>query len=105
MRHGIHVHLEEQANRIIRESLVGVTRHSEKSDILTPWKEQERRRREVFNTAGVADAAVRQGIFHRASNPARPELNSRDGAARPRSIGTSLSAHIQRDYSGRSFDE
>lgn len=105
MRFGVHVHLEEQANRIIRESLAGVTRHSEKSDILTPWKENERRRREVFNSVGVADSAVRQGIFHRASNPSRPELNSRDGAARPRSLGSSLAAHIESDYSGRSTND
>jgi len=86
-KHGIHPELEAEADRIIRESLRGVTARSEKSDILTPWKEQDRRSREVYNTNGVAEATTRQGMFHRSWNPARPELNSVDGsAARPRRI-------------------
>ena len=80
-RHGIHPELEDEANRIIRESLKNVTARSAKSDILTPWKEQDRRGREVYNTTGVADPSLRQGMFHRAWNPARPDLNSRDGVA------------------------
>jgi hypothetical protein len=80
-RHGIHPELEDEANRIIRESLKGVTKRSEKSDVLTPWKEQDRRGREVYNTTGVAEPTMRQGMFHRAWNPARPELNSVDGVS------------------------
>lgn len=80
-RSGIHPELEDEANRIIRESLKGVTARSAKSDILTPWKEQDRRSREVYNANGVADPSTRMGMFHRAWNPARPDLNSRDGVA------------------------
>ena len=95
MRRGIHRPLEDEANRIIRESLVGVTKHSEKSDILTQWKETDRYRREVYVSSGVPEKAIRQGIFHRATNPDRPELNSRDGIARARMNRTSsLSAFV-----------
>lgn len=95
MRRGIHRPLEDEADRLIRESLRGVTKHSEKADILTPWKEADRHRREVYVASGAPDAAIRKGIFHRASNPARPELNSRDGIARGRPRGRStLSAFV-----------
>lgn len=95
LRSGRHRILEEQADRLIRESLKGVTKHSEKADILTPWKQQERWRREVYTADGVADPQIRRGMFHRAANPARPELNSRDGAAPARSMSSSLSTHVQ----------
>jgi hypothetical protein len=79
---------------------VGITKHSAKSDILTPWKEAERHRREVYPTSGVADAAVRSGVFHRALNTTRPELNSREGIARARTnIGGSLAQFVA-DHSG-----
>lgn len=64
---------------MIRESLKGVTKHSDKADILTPWKEVDRRRREVYTPAGTPDAASRQGLFHRSANSSRPQLNSRPG--------------------------
>jgi hypothetical protein len=76
--------LEQEANRILRESLEGVTAHSAKKDILTPWKERERRRREVYVNSGTPDPSTRQGMFHRALNTACPELNSRDGISPPR---------------------
>lgn len=98
LRHGIHPFLEAEANRLIRESLSGVTKHSAKADILTPWKEQDRYRREVYVATGVPDAATRRGVFHRSINPARPELNSRDGVARPRQMG-SLLDHVAAGYS------
>lgn len=94
LRRGVHKPLEDAANAIIKESLAGVTKHSEKSDILTPWKEQERLRREVFSGAGVPDGAVRRGTFHRSANPSRPDLNSREGIVRSRRID-SLSAHVE----------
>lgn len=72
-------HLEREADRLLRESLQGVTKHSEKSDILTPWKEADRYKREVYVASGVPDAATRKGMFHRALNTTNPELNSRDG--------------------------
>lgn len=84
LRRGTHAALENEANRLIRESLQGVTKHSEKSDILTPWKEAERHRREVYVASGTPDASTRRGIFYRSTNPTRPELNSRAGICRPR---------------------
>jgi hypothetical protein len=89
VRMGVHRPLEDEADRIIRESLVGVTKHSDKADILTPWKEQSRYSREVYVASGVPDPSVRRGIFGRVANPARPELNSRDGVARQRPEGMS----------------
>lgn len=82
IRYGVHRTLEDEANRLIRESLAGVTSQSAKSDILTPWKEQDRLSREVYNGTGFPDPAIRQGMFHRAYNSAYPHLNSRDGIAR-----------------------
>lgn len=101
VRRGVHRAMEEEANNLIRESLKGVTKHSEKADILTPWKEQARYRREVYVTNGVPDRAIRQGMFHRAVNSDKPELNSRDGIARPRTGGTkSLSDFVDNDGHG-----
>lgn len=97
IRRGVHLPLEEEANRLIRESLQGVTKHSAKSDILTPWKEADRHRREVYVASGTPEPAVRRGMFHRSLNTANPELNSRDGIARARhgmgSLSTFLAEH------------
>lgn len=73
-----------------------MTRHSEKSDILTPWKEQDRRNREVYVESGTPDPSVRRGMFHRAYNPERLDLNSREGIARGgrRDVGGSLAEHV-----------
>lgn len=76
---GIHQQLEDAATELIRKSLEGVTSMSAKSDILTPWKEQDRRRREVYTESGVPDGALRRGMYHRAWNSRRPHLNSVDG--------------------------
>lgn len=95
IRRGVHRPLEDEANRLIRESLQGVTKHSAKADILTPWKEADRHRREVYTAAGTPDPATRKGIFHRAINTTHPELNSRDGIARARRGVGSLMAHVQ----------
>ena len=62
IRRGVHRLLEDEANRLIKESLQGVTKHSEKADILTPWKEQARYRREVYVSTGVPDSAMRLGM-------------------------------------------
>lgn len=95
LRHGVHRPLEDQADAIIRESLRGVTKHSAKADILTPWKDAERHRREVYPSSGIADPSVRRGMFNRRINPARPELNSRDGLAGARVDNlASLQAHV-----------
>lgn len=98
-RRGVHPQLEAQADRLIRESLKGVTKHSEKSDILTPWKEQDRRNREVYVESGTPDPTARRGMFHRAWNSARPDLNSREGMSRgggrTANPGGSLSSFIE----------
>lgn len=71
--------LEGIADELIRESLTGVTSRAAKSDILTPWKQQDRWDHEVYPGSGVADPAVRRGMFGRAWNRRHPHLNSRDG--------------------------
>jgi len=81
MRFGVHKPLEEIADAIIAESLRGVTSQSAKSDILTPWKERDRRSREVYTGVGTPDPSIRQGMFHRRVNPSLPHLNSRDGVS------------------------
>lgn len=83
-RSGVNVTLEEVADELLRQSLVGVTSHEAKRDVLTPWKKRDRRRREVFNSTGVADPSIRKGMYHRSANPDYPELNSRDGVAQAR---------------------
>lgn len=77
--------MEEEANRILKESLKGTTSHAAKADILTQWKEQDRRSREVYVRDGTPDPSVRLGMYHRVINPARPDLNSRMGIAQARS--------------------
>lgn len=111
LRRGVHKPLEEEANRILREALQGVTKHSEKSDLLTPWKEAERYRREVYVSSGTPDPAVRKGMFHRVIDPARPEQNSRDGVYRPRARGggsaaatSSLTSFVE-EFGGTSRDD
>lgn len=81
LRHGVHREMEDAANELLRVSMSGITKHSEKSDVLTPWKEQARRSREVFVPTGVPDASVRRGMFGRAYNPEAAHLNSMEGVA------------------------
>lgn len=83
LRYGVAKALEEEANAILADSLRSA-KAPEKMDVLTPWKEQQRRRREIFVASGVPDPAVRLGMFHRRTNPTRPHLNSRDGVSSPR---------------------
>jgi hypothetical protein len=80
---GVHQPLDDAATELIRQSLEGVTSMSEKSDVLTPWKEMDRRRREVYTVEGAPDGAVRRGMYHRAWNSSAPHLNSVEGRARP----------------------
>lgn len=87
LRSGRYEPLEALADEMLRRSLVGVTKYSDKADILTPWKFQMRQRREVLTVSGFPDAAIRQGIYRRAANATRPELNSRGGIARARTNG------------------
>jgi hypothetical protein len=101
LRRGVHAPLEEAADAIIKESLKGVTKHSEKSDILTPWKQAERYRREVYPRSGVPDS-TRKGNFHRVVNPTRPDLNSREGTAPHPSRLYAESTRV--DYDGHHSD-
>jgi hypothetical protein len=67
--------LEALADEMIRRSLTGVTKYSDKSDILTPWKLTMRQRREVLTSSGFPDAAIRKGMYKRAANTQKLELN------------------------------
>lgn len=78
VRSGVHPQLEAEADRLIKESLEGVTSQSAKSDILTPWKEQNRKSKEVYTAAGSPDSSTRSGMFHRVINRTKPHLNSVD---------------------------
>lgn len=106
LRFGVYHPLEDEADRLIKESLEGVTKHSEKSDILTPWKEASRRKREIYVSSGVPDKAFRSGMFHRSANPTRPDLNSRDGISRghrTKSSDSSMKSFVEADK--YSFDD
>lgn len=105
LRPGVNRQLEDAATEMLRVSLAGVTRHSDKSDILTPWKQQHRLSREVYNRTGVADNG-RVGMYHRALNRAYPHLNSRDGTFPARKGCDRLAAHVEEDseHGGLSFD-
>jgi hypothetical protein len=89
VRSGIYLPLESLANEMIFGSLKGVTSQSAKSDVLTEWKEVDRRRREVLTSEGFPEAQTRRGMFKRAANKTKPYLNSREGIARgTRMLGT-----------------
>lgn len=79
LRHGVCHQLEDEADRIINEALAQITSREAKSDVLTAWKLEDRMTREVLTSTGVADPAVRRGMFRRAWNPKHGHLNSRDG--------------------------
>jgi hypothetical protein len=95
MRFGRYAELEDIADKLIKDSLKGVTSHEAKSDILTPWKQAERLRREVYTQQGFPDASVRKGMFNRVANKGNPSLNSRDGLARSNRMTSSLSTFVQ----------
>jgi hypothetical protein len=77
-RYGTNQVLEEEGTRLIRESLAGITSHEAKRDILTPWKEHDRRSREVYASSGTVDPAINRGMFNRDLNATAPHLNGRD---------------------------
>jgi len=81
VRCGIHAPLEQAANEWINNSLKDVTSQEEKKDILTTWKENDRRSKEVLTSSGFPDAQIRRGMYHRAANRDKPYLNSREGIA------------------------
>lgn len=90
--YGVHPQLEDIADELLRQSFAGITRAEERGGVLTAYMYQSRRAREVYPSSGVPDPAMRSGMFHRAYNSARPELNSRDGiaAAAPGRLGRGL---------------
>lgn len=87
LRHGVHLPLEAAADEILRVALSKVTRNVDKSDVLTPWKETNRRRHEVYVSSGVPDGSLRRGLFHRTTNDMHPHLNSVEASSPPRSVG------------------
>lgn len=87
LRYGTHRVLEDAGTELIRRSLIGVNGHEAKRDVLTPWKERDRRSREVFVPSGTPDPALRIGNFHRVASPTS-HLNSVQGSVRPRRRST-----------------
>jgi hypothetical protein len=87
LRNGTCRDLEDQADQILKDSYVGVTRRSERGGILTPGMYEARLRKEVYVSSGAPDGRLRQGDFNRAWNSRDPHLNSSAGAARLRRGG------------------
>ncbi len=78
--HGINAELEAEANKLL---FADDCPPEVKSGLLTPWKEQYRKSREVYAANGTPDASVRRGMFNRAANQALPHLNACEGHVRP----------------------
>lgn len=98
LRTGVHKELESVADEILRQHLSGITKHSDKADILTPWKEQSRRSREVYVTDGTPDGSVRRGIFHRGWNSSSPHLNSVEGFSPAKHVGREAAHRDRSDW-------
>lgn len=107
VRNGVFLPLEKIADELIYGSLRGITSQSEKKDILTPWKEMDRKSREVMAKSGTVDPAIRKGMFHRAANPTKPYLNSRDGIAPAYRLmsGTASGSMAGTDDTASEFEE
>lgn len=90
--YGVRVDLEDEADRIIFDHLATITRAADKSDVLTPWKVSDRRRREepvgrkparsspgevTRDTDGAPERTLLEGFRWRASNPLHSYLNGR----------------------------
>ncbi len=103
LRFGVHRPLEDAADRMIRDSLAGVHSHTAKRDVLTPWKENQRRRREVLVPSGTPDAALRRGNFHRAEGAAH--LNSRQGIVGSQRIPSSLARFVAEHRVDREIED
>lgn len=84
VKSGIHEQLEAEADALIFGSIKDVTSRAAKSDILTPWKEKNRKSREILSRTGhPIDGSLRRGMFNRVYNPVQTHLNSYDGPTRP----------------------
>lgn len=66
---GVNSELEEKANALLRESRRGITALSEKKDFLTEEQMHLRQAREVLNSNGFPDPAIRRGLYRRAYSP------------------------------------
>lgn len=89
-RTGLHKPLEDAADSILHAQLSKITRNSEKSDVLTPWKEQDRRRRERYTTSGTPDGSLRRGIISRVAvhpDTGLAHLNSMQAQKASKSLG------------------
>jgi hypothetical protein len=81
---GIHRESEDEADRLIYDSIRHITNRELKADVLTPWKERHRQQHEVYTShGGPVDPSTRIGIFGRAYNSRQTHLNSYDGPTRP----------------------
>lgn len=100
-RPGVNTQLEAMADELLYAVTITLSKQSDKADILTPWKQENRRSHEVYNSTGIADPATRLGMFHRPINTVQRWLNSRDGVAqvgglrRPWFEGTAIEQHYQ----------
>lgn len=66
---GINYDLEAQANELLRQGRIGVTKLSEKKDYFTEEQLTLRQNREVSNGHGFPEAHIMSGLYHRAYNP------------------------------------
>ena len=69
VRSGVDWDLETQADELLRQSRVGITKVSDKQDFLTNDQLERRRCREVYNRNGIPDAHLYSGLYRRAWNP------------------------------------
>ena len=97
IRRGVHKELEEMADSLIFAVTSKTTKHSEKSDVLTPWKEIDRRKREVYTSEGTPDGSLRKGIFGRSLNPAAHHLNSVEAMRPHKFVGRQSSVRSKWD--------
>lgn len=100
VKSGINELLEAEADALIFGSLKDVTSREAKSDILTPWKEKNRKSREILSRSGhPIDGSLRRGMFHRVYNPVQTHLNSYDGPTRPIKMASSWEDENGESYS------
>ena len=100
LQSGVNITLEDLADEMIRRSLEGVTRYCEKDDILTPWKQQMRKSREIYTQSGVPDSSIRRGMYHRIANERQTWLNSRDGISKGKSSDSRFSRDAEYPHTG-----
>lgn len=103
MHFGVHTELEEAADELLRQQVAALPR-SQKMDLLTPWKERDRLSREVYNSEGIPDPALRRGMFHRAWNPQHTHLNSRDAHGHQAKADTAGAYVSEGGYQDRSSE-